>query len=358
MPLSIPVKRENQGGFRHEGRKSVFEDDIDSTTDERKHEDNRWKFKGPWLAGMTQGDFNAYVANEVRKRKLEFQKFIREACANFLTTEARRTAIATGNTEEMPSAVEASDVTEQQLTEYIKILRDERINLYKLVRSFLDLPPAPTKKLSDRVLEQMLASMRPQQLNSKELLEPTSPYADTGPPKTHPSAGLAYSRTLQHIYNHPVWGPQKHKPPVKARVVMPKGASTGSFPPALGVGGFVTDVPLNSDFNWAGRRTKSAPKSVIPGLLNIEPEKVGGSKMFVHPTHARIDPKGRVIMTVVAADEDAVAVAEGTTEEIPLPPGVPIGPSGVTRSTGYSSVRTTEPKGYGLNFSGEDTPRP
>jgi hypothetical protein len=337
----------------------VFDEDIDSTADESRHEDTRWKFKGPWLAGQTDGAFNTYVVTEVRKRKLEFHKFVRAACANALTAEARRTATAAGMTEEMPPAVEASDVTEEQLTEYIKTLRDERVNLYKLVRSFLDLPPAPSKKLSDVLLTQILSSSRPGELFGKDFVETSSPYAETGPPKTHPSAGLAYSRTSQHIYNHPVWGPQKTKPPVRARIVMPKGASTGSFPPALGVGGFVTDVPSTSEFNWGGGGRSKPARAVIPGVLNIEPGKVGGSKTYVQPTHARIDPKGRVLLTVVAADEDAVAVLEGTTDQIPLPPGLsPIGHSGVTRSTGYNSRRNEELRGDGLDFSGKAAPKP
>jgi Mitochondrial ribosomal protein subunit len=262
-------------------------------------------------------------------------------------------------TEEAPSTIEASDITEEQLTEYVKTLRNERINLYKLVRSFLDLPPAPVKHLLDRMLEGMGTATRSQTFKGKDLAEPTSPYAETGPPKTHPSAGLAYSRSSQYLYNHPVWGPQKSKPPVKARVVMPRGAATGSFAPALGVGGFVTDVPTGSFNPDAGPgRFKNSPKPVIPGVLNIEPEKVGGSKVYVQPTHARVDPKGRVILSVVGADQDAVAVLEGNTENIPVPPQSPIGPSVVNRSTGFSSVRNDESRGYGLNFSGEAPPRP
>jgi len=359
VPLSIPAKRGNSGGFLYENRKSVFEDEIDSTADESAHEDNRWKFKGPWLAAQTDGDFNTYVINEVRNRKLEFQKYIREACARALTSEARRTATEAGTTEEASSTIQASDVTEEQLTEYVKTLRDERINLYRLVRTFLDLPPAPVTHAIDRLFGSMGTSTKSQTFHGKDLAEPSSPYADTGPPKTHPSAGLAYSRSSQYLYNHPVWGPQKSKPPIKARVVMHRGAATGSFAPALGVGGFVTDVPSGSFNPESDRRFKNTPKPVIPGVLNIEPEKVGGSKVYVQPTHARVDPNGRVILSVVGADEDAVAVLEGREDTIPKPPGPsPIGPSTVTRSTGIGSVRNNESRGYGLNFGGEEPARP
>lgn len=358
VPLSIPTKRGNFSGFLYETRKSVFEDEIDSIADESAHEDNRWKFKGPWLAGQTDGDFNTYVVNEVRNRKLEFQKYIREACARTLTSEARRTATEAGMTEEAPSTIQASDVTEEQLTEYVKTLRDERINLYRLVRAFLDLPPAPVKEAMDRFFDSMRMSTMPQTFHGKDLAESSSPYADTGPPKTHPSAGLAYSRSSQYIYNHPVWGPQRNKPPIKARVVMPKGAPTGSFAPALGVGGFVTNVPSNSFDPDSDRRFKITPKLIIPGVSNIEPDKVGGSKVYVQPTHARVDPKGRVILSVVGADEDAIAVLEGKADTIPKPPRSPIGPSIVNRSMGISSVKNNESRGYGLSFGGEELARP
>jgi Mitochondrial ribosomal protein subunit len=359
IPLTVPAIREKRDDYRPDTRRSVFDSELDSTTaNQSSKEENRWKFKGPWLAGQTEGEFNTYVVTEVRNRKLEFQNFIRSSCAKALTQEARRIATAAGESEEKPPTLEASDVTEEQLTEFVKTLRTERIALYKLIRSFLDLPPAPLSPLSDRLLDWMTASLQPQAAKGTDLMESQSPYAETGPPKTHPSAGLAYSRTSQYIYNHPVFGPQKNKAPVKARIVMPRGAATGSFAAAAGVGGFVTETPgsgFKDDF-----RLKRSKKAVIPGAQHIEPDKVGGSKFYANPTHARIDPKGRVLLNIELADEDSVAVLEGTTDQLPSP--LTVGPGTVERSVGFRpTLRSRESSGYGLNYELSDrgeAPRP
>jgi len=356
VPLTIPVIRESKGDYRPDIRRSVFDSELDSTTaDQSSKEENRWKFKGPWLAGQTEGEFNTYVVTEVRNRKLEFQNFIRSSCAKALTQEAKRIATAAGEPEEMPPTLEASDVTEGQLTEFVKTLRTERTALYKLIRSFLDLPPAPSRELSVRVLDWINENLQPQTARGTDLVESQSPYAVSGPPKTHPSAGLAYVRTSQYIYNHPVFGPQKDKAPVKARIVMPKGAATGSFAAAAGVGGFVTEIP-NSGFrdDFIVRKNK---KAIISGVQNIEPDKVGGSKFYVNPAHARIDPKGRVSLKVQLADEEAVAVLEGTTHQIPQAPSVAAG-----RGTGFRPSKSRESRGYGLDYGlsdrGEGPPPP
>jgi Mitochondrial ribosomal protein subunit len=364
VPLTIPVLSQVKGSYRPSSpRKSVFDSDVDSTTaDQSTKEEKRWKFKGPWLAGQTQGDFNTYVATEVRNRKLEFQDFMRVECAKALTHEAKRIATAAGETEEPPPTIEASDVTEEQFTNYVKTLRTERLPLYKLVRSFLDLPPAPQNHLSDSVLDLLTKPIhRGKSVMGTDIMDSPSPYAQHGPPKTHPSAGLAYSRSSAHIYNHPVFGPQKSKPPVKGRVVMPRGAATGSFQAALGVGGFVAELP-NSGFRDDFTRKNFRKASVIPGSDRIEPDKAGGSKSYFDPTSARIDPKGRVLLNVELADAEAVAVLEGTTDQIPQSP--PMLRGSVLRSTGISSPASgnAASRGYGLDYGlsdrGEGPPRP
>jgi hypothetical protein len=132
---------------------------------------------------------------------------------------------------------------------------------------------------------------------------------------------------------------------------MPRGAATGSFGAALGVGGFVTDVPkgYNSFDLRSGNRKKYGSSGqpdnpIVPGLLNIEPDKVGGSKMYVHPRSASIDPKGRVILNVVAAEPEAVSVHERTVGNIPVEQQRPM----ASRTTGFSKTMISSDKGYGL----------
>lgn len=334
------------------GEKSVFEDAIDSTTTSEggsiTKEDARWKFSGPWLAGLNEGAFNEYIKKEVRKKKLDFNKYLRTACAEALTKENQRAALEEEGG--VGETVQASDITDEQLSKYIKSLREDRTELYRHIRRFLDLPPAPNPSLplGEAWISNMLGGPRASStppINPKDY-QPTSesPYADSGPPRTHPSAGLSYGRTSAHTFNHPLYGPQNKKPPVQARVVMPKGAATGNFAPLLGVGGFVVDVPAGeASFNV---RTKNRPglEPLTPGLQNIEPHKVGGSKAYVHPKSASVDPKGRIILKVEQADPEAVAVLEGKVDEIPR------------QELLYSKGLSTKPparssEGYGLSSS-------
>ena len=364
IPLSTPTKKRQSNFMDPIGSgKGVFEDEIDSTAPSQggilRKDDARWKFNGPWLAGQTEGEFNTYVQKEVRRRKGDFQKFLRTACANAATKEAQRTATEQG--EEIGPPMQASDITEEQLTSYIKSLRRDDHELYKQIRIFLDLPPPPNPTLDLDILgrlsfEPLSQNRRPQTINADHYKGSDSPYSESGPPKTHPSAGLAYGRTSSHTFNHPVYGPQKYKSPVQARVVMPKGAATGNFGPRLGVGGFVTDVPSGADSSFDLRASSGGAKRArpnIPGLLNIEPDRVGGSKTYVHPQFASIDPKGRVILSVAPADPEAVSVKEGTVDDIPAelqrPPMVR--PRGLDPPVGTQS-------GYGLGgFDKEERSR-
>ncbi|PVH83506.1 hypothetical protein DL98DRAFT_513028 [Cadophora sp. DSE1049] len=361
VPLTTAMPDTNRGDFKASEVRSVFESDLDSIAESDGgnlgKEDTRWKFKGPWLAGQTEGDFNAFLTSEVRKRKAEFQQYLRTACAKALTAESRHAAEG-----EMPPAVEASEVTEAQFTEFVKGLRNTRAELYKHIRDFLDLPPAPAKKVD---VEQLLRNNGVNIPDNNVLPASRSPYAETGPPKTHPSAGLSYSLTNAHTYNHPVWGPQKNPPPVLSRVVMPKSAATGQFGVALGVGGFVTELPAGQDsFNLggSGRFSRQQRPKEAPGTLTVDPSKLGGSKMWVHPTKAHVDPTGRVVLTVESGDPEAVAVHEGTTDQIPVvaTPKLSSRTYGMSNAPSFDNLgaRRNTGRGYGLNLGGRSEEEP
>ncbi len=400
IPLTNHVNEEKSqmGSWQSQDRKSVFEEDVDVSTGSGEgiviHEDKRWKFKGPWLAGQTEGEFKEYVKNEVRKRKREFQDYLRAACAKSLAKSARQAAAgreasatsdssATVDGEASPildgsaavdgeasakldesaavdaqesALLNASDVSEAQFMTYLKTLRYDRTELFKHIRDFLDLPPAPPQNVN---FENGLSELKltpGKTLRGSDLLVSLSPYAQHGPPKTHPSAGLAYSRTSAHTPNHPQFGPQKSGTPVQARVVMPKGAATGSFAPVLGVGGFVVSVPYtatstSSSFKISSN-TRNSGMEPIQGLQTVDPTVVGGSKTWVQPKHASINARGHVMLNVELADPEAVSVHEGTTDKIPTrKPTRPFSPA----TTNYGTSRDTS-RGYGLGAVDEFTP--
>jgi hypothetical protein len=352
VPLSTPTRESRESNFKLEGLagRSVFEDSIDTIAPTEGKvlgkDDARWKFKGPWLAGLTEGNFNAYVVKEVRKRKVEFREFLRSSCAVETTQDQRQRA--TDEADEIPLPLEAKDITDKQLTEYIKVLRRDRIKLNQHIRSFLDLPPSPSIKIGSEMSDSFESIF----IQVQEEIQSTSnsPYAESGPPKTHPSAGLSYSRTASHTFNHPLYGPQKYPPPVQARVVMPKAAATGNFAPVLGVGGFTVNVPAG-EIEAFHVRPKGNMTAQIPGLAKVDPDAVGGSKTWVHPKSARIDSKGRILLNVIKADPEAIAVKEGKVGDIPTQFKAPSRPFYASSSTG------TSPYGGGYGLRPEDFSR-
>ncbi|KAG0653018.1 small ribosomal subunit bS1m [Hyphodiscus hymeniophilus] len=354
VPLSTPIKQTSTSSFKLDDTrsgKSVFEDSIDTIAPVdgmvKGKDDARWKFSGPWLAGLTEGDFNEYVHKEVRRRKVDFRLFLRTACANQATQNQQRRATEEGEDIEALLPVKPSDITDEQLTDYIKTLRRDRTTLNKHIRSFLDLPPAPHFRIPEESWNDPNSPLSMVFAGEDADYQATSdsPYAESGPPKTHPSAGLSYSRTASHTFNHPLYGPQKYQPPVQARVVMPKKAAVGSFAPILGVGGFAVDIPVGeSSFKNNPRHSKAAQS--MSGIDAIDPDAVGGSKAWVHARHARIDSKGRVILNVTKADPESIAVKEGRVGDIPtefIKP-LPMRPSFISRNSGASSYGG----GYGL----------
>jgi hypothetical protein len=325
MPLSTPVVKNQSGGYTlsvRKDRRGVFEEDFDALSDgasSSSKDETRWKFQGPWLAGLTDGEFNEFIRNTIRSRKSEFQAFLRETKALEDTKAAQLKATEEGR--DSPQPIKAGDITAEQLRMYMKELRQDRGALFRLIRLFLDLPPTPSPKgLLRHTIDDMFpkgpdTESKPNKIYSEEFLpKSNSPYAETGPPKTHPSAGLSYLRTNQYIYNHPIYGPQEHPPPIEGRIVVPKNTSVGSFAPKLGIAGIVTDSPLTESFNTSDssrHRYGKIRTRAHPGLLNVEPDKYGGSKVYLRPKIASIDSSGRIDLKVDAGEGPALAILLG-----------------------------------------------
>ncbi|KAB8297686.1 hypothetical protein EYC80_001494 [Monilinia laxa] len=357
IPISTPRSSKSVASMYRDQNipkhQSVFEDGIDTTTSAQNgpalvgqgqgRGDTRWKFSGPWLAGLTEGEFQSYVAKEVGRKKSEFQKFLKESCAAALTQEARAKARKDdAEISEVPT-ISVADISEEQFSSYIRRLRSEISTLYLQIRAFLDLAPAPVRKSVDEAEELYTDIASPRRSTPVEVS--TSLYAESGPPKTHPSAGLSYGRSSSWVYNHALYGPQAHPPPVEARIVMPKNAS-GSVP-VLGVGGVAVDVPAGFPaFDLKSGPVHNHRPDAVPGLLYVEPEKSGGSKTYVEPKHAYIDAKGKIVLSVIPADADAVAVKEGKVDEIPERLQRPYTPP--AKFGGYTKQNGSG-EGYGLS---------
>lgn len=292
LPVSAPVLRYEK---QKEGKVSVFEENVDRTARSAEEESTgakRWKFDGPWLASLSEDEFNRFLATTVRSRKAEFRKFLRQRRAEELTHAAAQKAIDQGATP--PPPVNPEGITPAELTDYIRTLRADRNVLYGLMGRFLDLAPIAPPQTSTNVWANSLDGTLP----------PVNPYAQEGPPVCHPSAGLSYLRTSAYVENHPLYGPQKQHSPVLSRVLTPQ---RGPEPPKLGVGGFVANVPPGTT-SFVQRYRDYDSRSKVQGLSTFDPTVPGGASVYLVPQSAKISHNGSVVVKVNEATPEAQLV--------------------------------------------------
>ena len=257
-PISIAEEKSTRASTQQERySRSVFESNYDNTfQDDSDPNKQRWKYRGPWLAGKTEGEFKQYVERDVKSRRLDFKRFLRERLAEERRIARQREATESGKDFKDSDSVA---VSERDVEVYVKRLRNDEYKLHRLVEEYLDLP--------------------------RDRGTATTSYDKKGPPMTHPSAGLSYLRTAAHTYNHPLLGPQEEPPPVQARVIRPQTtANQMKYDKALvGVGGVVAD-----DDRLSFTRDKT-------GITGYNPDIPGGAKVYIRvPTKASVDSRGRI----------------------------------------------------------------
>ncbi|KAJ5502409.1 Mitochondrial ribosomal protein MRP51 [Penicillium fimorum] len=266
MPMSLPSKVNYATSVvpRHQ---SPFETHLDNTeTSQGLQEPGAKQFRhtGPWLAGQTEAEFAAYL-KQVTRNKPELLKKLREQFVAKRSAEIRK--LAQDNGEDLEA--HPTTVTDAEFNAYIKTLRNdpERIG-----RKYYQ---SPGTKLS------------------------SFEYAVSGPPKTHPSAGLSYTRSHALIHNHAQFGPQAHQRPVEARILRPKGRFKGRMARALaGIGGIAVE-----DLNAMTFVEQGTP----PGLTFFDASIPGGGKYWVTPIRASIDSDGRIGLSSYRASATAKA---------------------------------------------------
>ncbi|GFF21950.1 hypothetical protein IFM61606_08213 [Aspergillus udagawae] len=288
MPMSLPSKVNYATSMvpRHQ---SPFESVVDNTDTSKGLQEpgaKQFRHSGPWLAGQTEAEFNAYL-NKVRARKPELLQKLREHFITKRTAERRKQAQDNGEDLE---ALGPLNITEEEFQGYIKSLRADPFSLGPVVFELLDLPSPPAVP-SDRIGHKYYQSPGTK-LSSAE-------YAVSGPPKTHPSAGLSYTRSHALIYNHPKFGPQAYQRPVQARILRPKGRFKGKTSKAIaGVGGIAVE-----DLNAMTFIEQGSPA----GLAYFDVSIPGGAKYWVTPIRASVDSDGRIGLASYRASATAKA---------------------------------------------------
>ncbi|KAF9885676.1 hypothetical protein FE257_012658 [Aspergillus nanangensis] len=288
MPLSLPSKVNYATSIvpRHQ---SPFESHVDNTNTSKGLEEagaKQFRHSGPWLAGQTQAEFQSYL-KQVTKKKPELLQKLRERFVAKRNAERRKQAQDNG---EDLGALGSVEITEEEFQAYLKSLRADPFSLGPVVFELLDLPSPPAVP-SDRIGHKYYQSPGTR-LSSAE-------YAVSGPPKTHPSAGLSYTRSHALIYNHPKFGPQAYQRPVEARILRPKGRFKGRTSKAIaGVGGIAVE-----DLNAMTFVEQGSP----PGLAYFDASIPGGAKYWVTPIRASVDSEGRIGLASYRASATAKA---------------------------------------------------
>jgi hypothetical protein len=321
-------------------KQSVYDDALDNTDPDfgksqayasRSSDDTqstgslgakRWKYGGPSLPAMKEGDFDLYVTKAIRSRKEEFRKFMIERLVDKRVRDERIRSkdrfarqLSAHRIQQIRQEVEQNYEVEE------KRLREEHARkhlgseLTAAIYEFLDLPDVLTKTSNTKT--QNLADSLMSNLSS----------GNENPATTHPAAGLSHLRSNAVLDNHPLWGPQAERTPVLARVVRPRVTIGGQDSAAyIGVGGIVTrEKSITAGSSWPrdrfARREEGLPVEeqwldANRMTQEIDPDLPNGNKIWVQPEAARIDAKGNIMLNTSRSSKEAIAVKTAKEEPI------------------------------------------
>lgn len=326
---------------------SAFDSLVDNTTKESAESDwqasslrdrpKRWKFTGPPVASLSEGEFSRFLKRELRLKRTAFLEFLKPRLwRRFLEDERGR---ATEQSKETVGDEAAMKLVEARFYQLIANMDEATFaaflakksavvgNLQAELRSFImaQIFESPSELTSHaQAFEEQFRQAHQQKfeeyikrwlhferydttINSKlntlikEFLDmPQNPdlhdadLAAAGLPdpepfmfSTHPSAGLSYLRTNNVLENHPLLGPQADKSPIQARVLQPR--TVNKRVAILGVAGIATQEQTNP----SGRGQYNESK-----VKELDPEVPGGSKAWVSVDDAWISSQGKVNLRV------------------------------------------------------------
>jgi Mitochondrial ribosomal protein subunit len=298
---------------------SVFEPKVDNIASSVSTTHRRWRYKGPWLAGQPGWEFDTLL-RRVAARKLEFQTYVRERLSTERNLAKRQEAIDAGLDLNQGEAI---GITDEEFDEHMHYLRATPSAFGPLIAEFLDLPEGPNPSASTTASKDSFSYGR--------ATVAAAAYKESGPPKTHPSAGISYYRSGAHVSNHPIFGPQQHNPPVAARVVRP---SIRRKPGEVGIAGFVAA-------GWSSATLLNAAQASVQAK-SWQPTP-GGLKLAARPTTAAIDSDGRLVLSADTASQESRRMygllAEAKPREAPPVTRTRLGPMPKLDQKTYRSSR-------------------
>lgn len=288
LPMSLPSKVNYSSSFLP-GHQSPFELDVDNTQtskDLARPYAKQFRQSGPWLAGQTEAEFQTYL-KKVRRDKPEVLQRLRDMYVAKRTVEQRKAIQDKGEDLENMQPIKFD---EKEFHAYIKSLRADPTALGPVIFELLDLPsppPVPNMRIAGKYFHAPGTKLS------------ATEYATSGPPRTHPSAGLSYTRSHALLYNHPEHGPQAYQRPVQARILRPKSKLKGKGNRAIaGIGGIASE-DVNSITFWDQRTP--------PGLAYFDASIEGGGKYWATPIRASVTSDGRIDLASLKASVTAKA---------------------------------------------------
>ncbi|KAK5070059.1 hypothetical protein LTR51_007752 [Lithohypha guttulata] len=247
----------------------------------------RWRYAGPSLVKISGQEFDEYLRRISDKERELLDKRIRQD----LVEEKTRLARESGQRDK---TFTQTDITEGEVKEQMRYLRNEPRKFGPIIAEILDLPeveseiPGRTKDLAD-LWEYGRSTLAAGEWSSR------------GPPRTHPSAGLSYIHTNNHVNNDPKYGPQSSRNVTVARVVKARAKGSASRV-HVGLAGFIVP-PMEARHD---------------SKLEYMP-KPGGNKVALRPTVAYVHSSGAVRLhaehTDWTVDENDRAVSSAERAE-------------------------------------------
>lgn len=259
---------------------------------------------------MTEGDFQEYLQKKVKSRKAEFLAWLKEERLKSLKSTARHNATHDGK--DVQDAEANVQFSEQDFVNYIQELRSDASlgqPITVKIAEFLDLPALPVLKL-----------------RAGSFTSEISAGADAPPPRTHPSAGLTYIQSDSFMENHPILGPQARRAPVEARVLVAENRGYGTDRAGkIGVAGVVVADPGRGPTGTSRIRSITESIEGEEHASNNERSRIGqekagvtlgvhttgGNRIWVEPTAALIDSRGRIDLKVANPERLTVDVHTG-----------------------------------------------
>jgi len=226
----------------------------------------RWRYTGPYLAGITEFEFDNFLNKITPEKKAAFRGLVKQHLIDRRLSDSRSRALDEGLTEELTQESSA-EPTEEEVTTHLRNLRSEHGEFGPLIASFFDLADGPQQEIN--------GASDPWRYGRDTIT--AHRYKQTGPPRTHPSAGLSYQYSGRFILNDVRDGPLASRRPAAARVLQSSAQTETLNKPHLGVAGFVVSNPARMEV----------------GNIKWEPMP-GGPKCVVQPEAAIVTQSGKL----------------------------------------------------------------